>query len=102
MKEYNAYFLQVHKILGDAILDISDMFKENDVKEIHLKQPMVLGFKPRYAGDKAKSCKIDSVVYNQEMISLHSGCDTYYLYDLADKTDITFIYDVIYEHFYRN
>lgn len=102
MKDYTAYFLQVHKILGDAILDISDMFEETNTKEIHLKQPMILGFKPRYAGDKAKRCEIDSVVYGQEMIGLCSGHETYYLYDLADKTDITFVYDMIYEHFYRN
>jgi hypothetical protein len=102
MKEYTAYFLQVHKILGDAILDISKMFEETNTKEIRLKQPMILDFKPRYAGDKAKRCEIDSVAYNQEMMSLHSGYETYYLYDLADKTDITFVYDMIYEHFYRN
>lgn len=102
MKDYTAYFLQVHKILGDAILDILDMFKENDVKEIHLKQPMILDFKPRYAGDKAKRCEIDSVVCRQEVIALCSEHETYYPYDLADMTDITFIYDIIYQHFYLN
>ena len=102
MKEYNAYFLQVHKILGDAILDITKMFEATNTKEIHLKQPMILDFKPRYAGDKAKRCEVDSVVYGQGMIALCSGHETYYPYDLADKTDIAFLYDIIYQHFYLN
>ena len=101
MKEYTAYHLIVHKILGDAILDISKMFEETNTKEIHLKHPMTLDFKPRFAGDKAKRCEIDSVIYNQEMIGLCSGYETYYPYDLADKTDIAFIYDIIYQHFYN-
>lgn len=102
MKEYHAYFLHVHKILGDALLDITKMFEETNTKEIHLKQPMILDFKPRYAGDKAKRCEIDSVAYGQGVLALYSGHETYYPYDLADKTDIAFIYDIIYQHFYNN
>lgn len=102
MKEYTAYFLQIDSILGQAIKDITDLFEEHNTSEIHLKTPVKLNFKPRFAGDEYKTREIGTINYGQGLIALCTEFETYYLYDLADKKDIAFIYDIVYQYFYLN
>lgn len=106
MKTYIPYYLRLHKILADAVVDISDMFKEQGIEECHLKHPITLDFRPRCAGDEPRcACKIGTIKVSGELIALvsaESKYDIYYFYDLSDLADITLIYDIVYQHFYDN
>lgn len=102
MKDYTAYFLQIDSILRQAIKDITDIFEEHNINEIHLNTPVKLNFKPRFAGDNLRTYEIGTISYDRGLIALCAESATLYLYELADKTDITFIYDIVHQHFYLN
>ena len=102
MKMYVPYYQRVNNVLCDALHDIIDMFKEHDVTEVRLRKPMKLNFEPRFAGDERSTHEIDTIELHGGMIDLRTGDQSYFLYDLSNSTEIAFIYDMIYQHFYRN
>ena len=102
MKPYIPYYHRLNLVLLDALTDIIDMFKEHEVTEIHLKEPMTLKFNPRIAGDGQDTIEVDTIVWHNGLLYLCSKDKSYCIYELSDKANIPFIYDVIYQHFNNN
>lgn len=102
MRTYTPYCHKLNALLGKVALEIFHIFKEHNATEIHLNESVRLTFSPRYAGDVLKTCEIDTIICHNMMIHLCSKDDNFCLYDLSNKVDIAFVYDIIYQHFYNN
>ena len=101
MREFTNYYGKVSTILGGAILEIDGMFQEHNVNEIHLDSAISLGFISRITEDY-QTCEISTIGKDGDFIVLCTpDSEKYYLYDLANKMDIAFIYDIVYTHFYK-
>ena len=102
-REYIPYYAKVDNILGKALLDIVEIFKENETKRIHLHEHILLGFDSRFVGDEScVACITDIEVNDRGWISLLTeNNEVFYTYNLLNKTDISIIYDRVYFHFYE-
>lgn len=101
-REYIPYFKQVDAVLSNAIKDIIQIFRENNVTKIHLQTPVDFDFDARFAGDEPSSHTITDIALDDIgliMVFTEDG-NPYYLYNLSNKQDITFIYDLVYDNFY--
>ena len=88
-------------VLNDAIIDIIDMFEEHKVSEICLKEPVRLRFHSRFT-EELDTLEMDKIVLHNGLLYLCSKYKSYCTYELSDKADIVFLYDVIYQHFNNN
>lgn len=101
-REYIPYFKQVDAVLDKAIKDITQIFCENNTNKIHLQTPMEFDFDARFAGDTPSTHTITDIIIDDLglIMVVTEDSNPYYLYNLSNKYDITFIYDLVYDHFY--
>lgn len=102
MREYQPYLHKVNVLIGEATKEIRELFAENDTEEIALDTGMRFLFIPRVAGDEATIAEIIGVALRDGLICLSSKEGTYWLYELADRTDMILVYEMVYLHFNKN
>lgn len=102
-REYTPYFLKIDALLSEIINEIVDMMKEHNTTKVHLPYVLPLEFDSRFAGDKAGVHDItDIAIDHLGLVAVFTeDGNPYYLYNLATRTDVSHIYDCVYDYFYK-
>ena len=100
MKEFTNYYGKLSKVLGDALTDIVEMFEEHNTSEILLDDAVSLGFRSRFTEEPTTS-EINAIKLHNGLIVLCGKGGAHWSYELLDKADIAFLYDIVYTHFYK-
>ena len=102
-REYTPYHLKVSKLIWEIIKEIIDMMNENGTNKVQLPYTLSLEFNSRFAGDEAGVRDITEIAIDHcgfVAVFTEDG-DPYYLYNLANRTDVSLIYDCVYDFFYK-
>lgn len=102
-REYTPYYLKVSKLIWEIIKEIIDMMNENDTNKVHLPYTLPLHFDSRFAGDEAGVRVITDIAIDHcgIVVLFTEDNNPYYLYNLANRTDVSLIYDCVYNFFYK-